>query len=205
MLDLSRWQSLMSRLGLAGHRDTFDTLVAAYSERHRAYHTGEHISACLRHLDEASDLAGASDEIEVALWFHDAVYRTRAQDNERRSARRAAKFLRSAGAADDAASRVQRHIIATEHNAVPGDPDSALLVDIDLAILGSLPDAYQVFEKNIRREYKWVPGPLFRRKRAEVLESFLVRPRIYATDRFRDRFEAAARSNLAGAIAALQG
>lgn len=200
MMDFSRWQTLMSRLGLAGHRETFDALVVAYAEPHRAYHTGEHLSACLRHLDGAADLAGAPEEIEIALWFHDAVYRTRAQDNERRSARWAVEFLGSAGAADDAAGRVERHIIATEHSVVPSDPDSALLVDIDLTILGSPPDAYHAFERKIRREYKWVPGPLFRRKRAEVLGSFLARPRIYGTDRFHDRFEAQARQNIAAAI-----
>lgn len=203
-MDFSRWQSLMSRLGLAAHRDTFDSLRAAYSEPHRAYHTAEHLSACLRHLDEAADSAGAPDEIEIALWFHDAVYKTRAQDNERRSARWAVDFLGSAGASKDVTGRVERHIIATEHSAVPSEPDSALLVDIDLAILGSPADVYRVFETNIRREYKWVPGPLFRRKRAEVLSAFVKRPRIYATDRFHDRYEAAARRNLTAAIAELR-
>lgn len=193
----------MARLGLASHRDIFDALRAAYSEPHRAYHTAGHISACLGHLDEAADLADAPDEIEIALWFHDAIYKTRAQDNERRSAKWAADFLTSAGAPDDAVARVHGHIIATEHRAVPDEPDSALLVDIDLAILGSTPPVYRDFETNIRREYSWVPGLLFRRKRREVLESFLARPRIYATDRFRDRLEVAARSNLTAAISNL--
>ena len=203
-MEFGRWQSLMARLGLVAHRDTFDALHAAYSEPHRAYHTSEHIAACLRHLDEAADLAGAPDEIEIALWFHDAVYKTRAKDNERRSARWAGEFLTLAGAPDEVASRVERLIVATEHSTVPRDPDAALLVDIDLAILGSPPDAYRVFETNIRREYKWVPGPLYRRKRAEVLGSFLARPRIYANDRFRDCLEVTARNNLTEAIAGLR-
>ena len=205
VLEFGRWQGLMARLGLASHRDTFDALCAAYSEPHRAYHTARHISACLRHLDEAADLAGAPYEIEIALWFHDAIYKTRSQGNERLSAGWAAEFLKSAGAPDDAIGRVHGHIIATEHSALPDDPDSALLVDIDLAILGSPPAVYRVFETDIRREYKWVPGPLFRRKRREVLESFLARQRLYATERFRDRFEAAARRNLTSAISVLGG
>jgi predicted metal-dependent HD superfamily phosphohydrolase len=164
-LELGRWRSLMARLGLAGHGGTYDGLCAAYAEAHRFYHTGEHIAACLRHLDEVAALAGRPDEVECALWFHDAVYATRASDNEQRSAARAAEFLRSAGAGGEVCDRVAGHIIATEHNAAPDDPDSALVVDIDLAILGSPPDAYRAFETNIRREYKWVPGPLFRRKR----------------------------------------
>lgn len=194
----------MARLGLAEHRPTHDALCAAYSEPHRFYHTAEHISACLRHLDEAAALAGRPDEVEIALWFHDAVYATRASDNERKSAEWAAAFLRSADVAEERCDRVAGHIIATEHSAAPGDPDSALLVDIDLTILGSAPEAYQVFETNIRREYKWVPGPLFRRKRREVLESFLTRRSIYTTDHFRDRLEAVARRNVEAAITALR-
>jgi predicted metal-dependent HD superfamily phosphohydrolase len=46
---------------------------------------------------------------------------------------------------------------------------------------------------------------LFRRKRAEILESFLARPQIYTTQLFRDRYEASARRNLSQAIATLRG
>ena len=52
---------------------------------------------------------------------------------------------------------------------------------------------------------RWVPSMLFRRKRAEILESFLARPQIYMTGPFHKRYEAAARRNLAQAIAALRG
>lgn len=204
-MELGRWRSLMARLGLAEHRDIYDALCAAYAEPHRAYHTAAHIAACLAHLDDSADLARAAEEIEIALWFHDAVYKTRAQDNERRSADWANDFLRIAGAPSEQRDRVTRHIIATEHGAIPADPDSALTVDVDLAILGSAPEAYQDFEDAIRREYRWVPGPIFRRKRAEVLQDFLDRPRIYATDRFGGLYESPARRNLTAAIARLAG
>lgn len=202
-MDLGRWQSLMTRLGAAEHRETYDKLRAAYSEPHRFYHTTEHILSCLDRLDEAAGLAGSLEEVETALWFHDAVYALRAQDNERKSADWASAFLGQAGVAEESCARIHGHIIATEHDAAPADPDSALVVDIDLSILGSPPEDYKVFETNIRREYKWVPGPLYRRKRREVLESFLARPSIYFTDTFRDRYEAAARTNLLSAIRAL--
>lgn len=202
-MNFGRWQSLMSRLGMAEHREVFESLRAAYAEAHRFYHTVEHISSCLELLDGAAGLTGSPEEVELALWFHDAVYDPRAQDNEEKSAQWASEFLARAGAAEDRRARVHGHIMATEHHAVPGDPDAALVVDIDLAILGSLPDAYQAFEANIRREYQWVPRPLYCRKRREVLNSFLARPRIYATDHFHDLRETAARRNLRAAIEAL--
>lgn len=194
----------MKRFRVADHRDTYDALRTAYSETHRFYHSAEHISACLRRLDEVAELANVPEEVELALWFHDAIYAPRGRNNERKSADWASDFLTLAGVREERRGRVWRHIIATEHNAVPTDPDSALVVDIDLAILGSSPEAYQVFEANIRREYKWAPGPLYRRKRRDVLESFLTRPSIYGTDYFRDRCESAARANLRAAIRALQ-
>jgi predicted metal-dependent HD superfamily phosphohydrolase len=49
-----------------------------------------------------------------------------------------------------------------------------------------------------------VPSILFRRKRAEILESFLARPHIYNTESFRTCLEAPARRNLTAAIANLR-
>ena len=95
--------------------------------------------------------------------------------------------------------------MATRHAAPATTPDSQLLVDIDLAILGADERTYAEFEVNVRSEYRWVPAILFRRKRAEILESFLARPQIYSTRSFHERYEASARGNLARAIEALRG
>ncbi|MGI9335315.1 MAG: HD domain-containing protein [Gammaproteobacteria bacterium] len=204
-MDIERWQSLMQRMGVAENADTFEKLLAAYSEPHRFYHTTEHISKCLEHLDEATHLAGSHEEVEAALWFHDAVYDPQSEDNEARSASWAAEFLTYAGLCERTSTRVRDHILATQHDAAPCDADSALVVDIDLAILGSTPPEYQVFETNVRKEYEWVPGPLFRRKRRAILSSFLERPNIYLNEHWRSRYEASARGNLRSAIRALGG
>jgi predicted metal-dependent HD superfamily phosphohydrolase len=44
---------------------------------------------------------------------------------------------------------------------------------------------------------------MYRRKRLEILHSFLNRPAIYATEHFRDRYEIRARENLEWAIQGL--
>ena len=64
---------------------------------------------------------------------------------------------------------------------------------------------FQAFEQQVREEYAWVPEPLFRQKRAEVLEGFLGRPQLYRTPALREALEAQARVNLADAIAVLRG
>jgi predicted metal-dependent HD superfamily phosphohydrolase len=100
--------------------------------------------------------------------------------------------------------RVRAHILATRHEAPATAPDSQLVVDVDLSILGADEAAYAEFEANVRQEYRWVPRVLFRKKRAEILESFLARPQIYSTEPFRERYELRARRNLAEAIIALR-
>jgi len=81
--------------------------------------------------------------------------------------------------------------------------DCALFLDFDLAILGSAPATFAAYEQAVRREYHWVSEPLWIAGRRQVLAGFLARPAIYATPEFRARHEAAARRNLAGAIARL--
>ncbi|GFE81535.1 hypothetical protein GCM10011487_35350 [Steroidobacter agaridevorans] len=102
-------------------------------------------------------------------------------------------------------TRVRAHILATRHEAPAELDDSKLVVDIDLSILGVDEAAYARFESDVRQEYRWAPGPLFRSKRAEILESFLARSTIYSTTLFRDRYEAPARRNLRAAIVDLRG
>ena len=61
----------------------------------------------------------------------------------------------------------------------------------------------RAFDRAIREEYCWVPGFLYRRKRAEVLQGFLDRPAIYVTPALQERFETQARANLERALGRL--
>ncbi len=74
---------------------------------------------------------------------------------------------------------------------------------MDLAILGSPQAAFAAYEEAVRREYAWVPEPLWISGRRQVLERFLARPAIYASPQFRASHEASARKNLAQALAGL--
>lgn len=212
LMTQQRWIGMMRAFDAPDCLDMFGELVAAYSQSHRHYHDVNHVSDCLRQLDEAADqateqatdLATSAAEVEAALWFHDAVYKPTASDNEQQSAQWARSFLRDIGATMASCSNVYEHILATRHTAAVPAGDAALVVDVDLSILGRTPAQYTRFEHNVRREYKWVPMPLFRRKRIEILRSFLDREYIYVTTHFRGRYESAARQNLMSAINALQ-
>ncbi len=203
-LDVARWSALCARVapGLDAAQ-AFAPLREAYAESHRAYHNAEHIVECLACFDEVAGEAERADEVEFALWLHDAVYRTRGGDSEALSAEWAVRLLAEGGAEPDVAPRVEAMILATKHAAEPPFPDAALMLDIDLSILGRDPERFDRYERDVRREYRWVPGPLFRSKRKEMLIAFAERPHLYGTRAFRDRFESQARENLARSIAAL--
>jgi predicted metal-dependent HD superfamily phosphohydrolase len=184
----------------------FNQLVAAYSEPQRHYHTLQHLRECLAHFEAAASLAKRPAEVELALWFHDAVYDAQRQDNEERSAEWARRSILAAGCGEDVALRVQALVLATaSHEAVADDPDLQLLLDIDLAILGAAPARFAEYERQIRAEYAHVPEPLFRAGRARVLAGFLARPRVYATAAFHDALEQRARANIVTALSAVQG
>jgi predicted metal-dependent HD superfamily phosphohydrolase len=205
MLDLSRWATLCDRLGLGHAASRFAILSTAYAEPHRRYHDAAHIVECLAHLDDARHLAARPDEVELALWLHDVVYRPLRSGNEARSAKLAGWWLRAAVAPEEVVQRVQGLILCTTHREAPAGEDQALVQDIDLAILGAGPERFAEYERQIRQEYRWVPGKLFRRRRAELLRSFLARDALYGTAWFRERFETAARRNLEGALRRLSG
>lgn len=123
---ISRWERLWSTLG-AAHADgtLFCNIIAKYSEPHRKYHTLRHLEECLSHLDEAQHLAARPAEIELALWFHDAVYDVRRQDNEERSAEWARASAEAASLPAKVCDRVYDLVLATRHNAAPESTDEA--------------------------------------------------------------------------------
>ena len=197
----ARWLGLWRRIGAVGNGSAiFDDLATRYSEAERAYHTLQHIEHCLAELDRAP----GGERIEFAIWFHDAVYDTRAKDNEARSAALAREVARAAGLSDEFIEEVTRLILATRHSAAPSGASEQLIVDIDLAILGQDDARFDEYERQIRAEYSWVPVATYVEARCAILMSFLSRPRIYSTPFFYERYEAAARRNVSESIRRLK-
>jgi predicted metal-dependent HD superfamily phosphohydrolase len=184
-------------------------LAALYSAEDRHYHGLAHIEAMLALATEYRHLLDDPQAVEAAIWFHDAIYDSRAKDNEAKSAELAEKRL--SGRVDPhRLARIAAMINATATHQLPPLRDSdavndaALLLDMDLAILGAEPAVFDAYEKAVRLEYGWVEEPMWRAGRASVLQNFLARPHIFYTQSFRDRFEARARKNLERSLASLQ-
>jgi predicted metal-dependent HD superfamily phosphohydrolase len=183
-------------------------LTDAYTAPGRHYHDLRHIEALLGLADSCAGEIADHEAVEAAIWFHDAVYDTRREDNEERSAALAEERL-AGMASEERIARIAAMIRATAGHGMPDFADAgsrqdcALFLDMDLSILGSPEADFDAYEAAVRREYDWVPEPQWRQGRRAVLARFLVRPSIYATARFQASHEAAARRNLARAIARL--
>lgn len=195
------WSRTWSGLKLDGNGEAvLQQLLAAWSEPHRKYHTLQHLSECLAALASVRAEVQHAAEIEFALWFHDAIYDVKRSDNEARSAAWASATLEKAGASAASTRLVHDLVMVTTHDALPQTLDEQILVDVDLSILGADEQRFAEFESQVRQEYSFVPGFLFRMKRKSILRTFLDRENIYSTPHFRERLEEAARRNLALAV-----
>ena len=201
----AQWIMLWQRIAAQGDPyPSYRDLAQRLAEPHRAYHTMRHIRHCLDEMARVRHLAAYPDAMEMALWYHDAIYDTHATDNEAQSATLAAHRLRDAFVPETFVQMVVRLIMATQHHIGAEDPDTRLLVDIDLAILGQSTHIFDVYEQYIRQEYAWVPHEAFLKGRTKILRAFLHRSTLYATDHFRQRYEAQARINIARSLRVLE-
>ena len=100
--------------------------------------------------------------------------------------------------------RAHKRVLAVVGRAQRHDAaDAQLLVDIDLSILGSPAERFERYDQDVRKEYAWVPGFRYQEARAQVLQSFLDRPRLYHGEHAVALLEAQARINLAAALSRL--
>lgn len=200
-----RWATLWRALGARTvPADALDALLRHWREPQRRYHTLEHLQECLSAFDEIATLALRPAEVELAIWYHDAIHEIGVDSNELKSAYLAERTMTAAGCDREAIGRVRSLILATRHHGLPESTDEALLLDIDLAILGAPDKRFDRYDADIREEYHTVPWSKYVAARRAVLRGFLERPRLYVTGHFHDRLEAPARANLRRALKRLQ-
>jgi predicted metal-dependent HD superfamily phosphohydrolase len=194
---------LCSRSGVADAdaRRIHADLVERHGEPHRRYHTLDHVGAVLGHLDTTA--AGIDDRraLELATWFHDAVYDPQRPDNEAASAALAHAELLAAGADQDVVDDVVRLVATTADHRATTDDEHALC-DADLAVLGAGPEGYEAYRRAVRAEYGYLDDELWRIGRSAVLRSMLAGGRLFHSPAFAARADQA-RRNLAGELADL--
>lgn len=201
---IEKWVAFFERISAQGNLDVFFAgLINLYSKPRRPYHNLTHIANCLNEFKPVYYLCEHPDEVEFALWYHDAVYDTQSKDSEERSAQLAYDICKEMGLPDSFGQRVRELILATKHKEIPIGIDAQVLTDVDLCILGKSEEEFDKSEKAIREEYNWVKDEQFRAGRVAIIQGFLDRPYIYSTKFFREKYETQARKNLKRSLARL--
>ncbi|MEA3491385.1 MAG: hypothetical protein U9R27_05740 [Campylobacterota bacterium] len=160
----------------------------------RPYHNLRHLDALYKELKIVKDDIEDWDALFYALCYHDIVYDVQRSDNELQSATLARAKLKNLNLPPKIIERISQHIIATKEHSKSEDSDSNLLIDADLAILGS--GDYESYLQGIREEYACYSDREFYEGRRVALEYFLMQKQIYKSAYFFDRYEEKARWNL---------
>ena len=196
------WQRRVASPPSPDAQTVYAELRRRYEEPFRQYHNLRHILDCLRLCDEIGPLLVDRDAVEIALWFHDAVYDRGASTNELRSAE---LFLSlSAGASFTFRHRVCDHILATRHSAPVRDPDRRFLVDIDLSGFGAPWDEFMRNGALLREECRDQDEVRYHFGQVAFLTRLQQRRHFFSTDYFRARYETTARDNLRRVLAELR-
>ena len=203
-----RWDAALDAAG--AHRGdrfgAFADLVARHEGPGRHHHDFDHASGV---VDVVLGLHSAGDDWAVAVlaaWYHDVVHdpTAGAGANEGASAVVAHDALSGLGVTLTALGSVCRLICLTaSHQPAPTDRAGAVLCDADLSILGADEDRYDAYVAAVRAEYAHLGDEAWRTGRRAVLRTFLDRPTIFHTHPGRDRWEAAARSNISRELESL--
>lgn len=194
---LNRWEAIMP-----GHDALFLDLLDRWSEDHRRYHGCTHLLAVLEALDLLADPADPPRTVLLAAWFHDAVYRGVAGQDEEESARLAEERLADAGLPADDIDEVARLVrLTSDHRPEPGDDAGALLCDADLSVLGGEPEHYARYVAAVREDYAHIGDADFAAGRAAVVRHLLELDPLFHSDRARELWLDAARRNLQGELA----
>jgi predicted metal-dependent HD superfamily phosphohydrolase len=197
VIDAASWSKAWRGLGARdGGEALHRKLVQCWSESHRHYHTLQHLRECFELLESMQLPEEQAAQLAVSLWFHDAFYDPKRDDNEARSAEWAKRELLAAGASQSMAQRVHDMIMATVRHQRQGDDVMQLMVDIDLSIFAAETARWDESDEQIRREYAHVPEDEWRVARRRVLEGFLNRERLFGSARFHASHEERARQNL---------
>jgi len=174
--------------------DAFLDLCQRYQHKSRFYHTLVHIENMLSLAEYYQSSIESLDAMFFAIWFHDSV-QVIGKDNEQQSALLASRILKDLGVPEEIIKKVYSMILATKKHIERTDSDTKLLIDFDLAVLGSDRETYRKYKKNCRKEYA-IPDWIFKRGRMKFLRKLLERQSIFQSMVFKERYEKTAIENI---------
>lgn len=181
-------------------------LLGLWSQEHRYYHDRVHLLSVLEAVDRLGGKLSAEELmlLQLAAWFHDAVYQGTAED-EFKSAVLARERLDSVLSARAVSTVSDLILLTAGHNPKESDRLGQILCDADLEVLARPEPAYQRYAHAIYQEYAHLPRHVLAEGRSRILTALLEKATIYASAAGRDLWESAARSNVSRELEHLQG
>lgn len=176
----------------------WNDIVRYYNSKNRHYHNLSHIYNMLRHTEMMEASINDYDVFRFAIWYHDIIYKATKKNNEQKSAEFAQEQLKRLNIEEKRVNFVAKLIQSTQYHDIllTETNDNALLLDIDLSILGSDWKVYENYVHQIRKEYAIYPDFMYNKGRKKAMLHFLKRERIFYTEFYFNKFEVQARRNI---------
>ncbi|GBN90248.1 hypothetical protein AVEN_119654-1 [Araneus ventricosus] len=80
-----KWLELAADVEASIKEKWWNTLKSCYAEDSRKYHTFLHLKRMFHHMESLSNEIQSKNAVSYAIFFHDAVYDARSQENEEQS------------------------------------------------------------------------------------------------------------------------
>lgn len=138
--------------------------IERYNESHRFYHNFQHIE---KMINDAKIKNMLTDDLFLAIIFHDIIYNPKTNDNEEKSAELFYSYIKN--------DEIKQAILETKTHT-PTSILSKQLCDLDLSILWGDYEAFIDFENKIFKEYQFVDYSIYKEKRLEILSDFGINP-----------------------------
>lgn len=138
--------------------------IERYNETHRYWHNLDHIKNM---INDAKNRNILSDDLFLAIFFHDIIYNPKANNNEELSAELLCRYVDN--------RQIKQAILDTKTHK-PTSELSRQLRDLDLSVLWSDYETFIDFENKIFKEYQFVDYNTYKEKRLEILSYFRVNP-----------------------------
>ena len=199
-----RFFELWNKLDARNPDKEYTLLQNLYSDGKRYYHNMLHVHKVLTEFDYVKHLAENPMALELAIFYHDAIYDPMQNDNEEESARLLARSGVRSAIDIKIIDKAYLLVMATKHESPPLTIDEKIITDCDISSLGKSDREFDEQNYDVWQEYSFLPKDIFFQRRKQLLQQFLDKPSIYQTDFFRKKYEVQAQKNIRRAIVNLE-
>ena len=209
LLDYEHFVHTLRSLGAQMHhaQTVHVSLMDAWSEEYRKFHTLQHLANCLHHLeqDRWGGLIDGPDRgrLALALWFSDAICTPQSYNHEEQGAKWAENSMRLLGIPQNNIDIVVGLVLCTKPGARIESLRHAWMHDIIVHNLGLPYEQFVASSNAWRAELSWVDDLNYRRGMDIFLKRFIQAITVFKTEAGQTDYEENANYNISQALQSL--